>query len=115
MDPLSEPSLFLSTLGSSPTLKILDLLLTGREIDYSKKEMAESAGISWNTLASIWPYFAEKGIIVKTRKIGKQEMYKLNQENELAILLIRFYDSLMNYVLEANGQQKPASLAKVRN
>jgi|GEM_PF-701472 predicted transcriptional regulator len=114
-DPLDEPSIFLQILGTSPTLKVLDTLLTGRELDFSKKDIAESAEISWNTLASIWGYLAEKGIIVRTRKIGKQEMYTLNKNNELVGLLERFYDSLINYVIESSGPSKGIELAKARN
>ena len=114
-DPLLEPSLFLNMLGNSPTLRVLDALLTGRELDYSKKELAENAGISWNTLASIWPYLIEKGIVVKTRKIGKQEMYTLNKENELVRLLIKFYDSLLNYAIENQKINRKTQLALAKN
>lgn len=114
-DPLSAPSQFLKVLGSSPTLKVLDLLLVGRELDYSRKELADGAGVSWNTMASIWPYLMEKDIVTRTRKIGKQEMYRLNTTNELVKLLMKFYDSLIKYTIDNEQPSKKTELAMVRN
>jgi len=115
MDPLSEPSIFSKFLGNSPMIKVLDILLESREMDYSKKEMAEAAGVSWNTLASIWPFLMEKGIIMRTRKIGKQEMYMLDRENALVLLLADFYDSLLRYMAETNSIKGRAPVARIKN
>lgn len=105
----TENSLFLQLLGDSPLLKVLDFLLESRELDYSKKEIAESSNVSWNTLEKIWPHLLYKKIVVKVRKVGKQEMFKLNSENELVKVLIVFDDSLLKYSIEAAGKEaKPA-------
>jgi hypothetical protein len=115
MDPLSEPSIFSKFLGNSPMIRVLDILLESREIDYSKKEMAEAAGVSWNTLASVWPFLLEKGIIMRTRKIGKQEMYMLDRENVLVLLLTDFYDSLLGYMVETSSVKGRTSVARIKS
>lgn len=96
-------SLFVKLLGDSPYIRVLDFLLTYREFDYSKKEIAENANVSYNTLNSFWKEMLNNGIIIKTRRIGKQDMFKLNQENKLVKALISFFDSL---VAEAIDKQK---------
>lgn len=66
-----EESIFLKLIGNSPLSKVLDFLLTSRDFDYSKKEIAENSEISYNTLNSIWSQLISNDIIVKTRRIGK--------------------------------------------
>lgn len=90
-----EESIFIRFLGGSPTIKILNFLLTEREFDYSKKEIAENSEISYNTLNSIWPYLINNATVVKTRKVGKQEMFKLNSENKYVKNMITLFDSLI--------------------
>jgi len=97
-----ENSLFVKLLGDSQYIRVLDFLLTYREFDYSKKEIAENAKVSYNTLNSFWREML-KSKIIKTRRIGKQDMFKLNQENKLVKALIAFFDSL---VAEAIDEQK---------
>ena len=95
-----QKSIFIRLLGSSPTIKTLDFLLTDREFGYSKKEIAESSEISYNTLNSIWPYLINNGIVVKTRKVGKQEMFKLNSGNRYVKNMITLFDSLIKSSIE---------------
>jgi len=89
-----ENSLFTKLLGNSPYIRVLDFLLTYRGFDYSKKEIAENANVSYNTLNSFWREMLSNGIIVKTRRIGKQDMFRLNQENNLVKSLIALFDSI---------------------
>jgi predicted transcriptional regulator len=90
-----DESIFIKLLGDSPLNKVWDFLLTAREFDYSKKEIAENADISYNTLNSLWSSLLANEIIVKTRRIGKQDMFKLNAENLFVKELIKFFDSLL--------------------
>mgnify|MGYP001626277013 CR=1 FL=1 len=102
---MEEESLFIKLLGNSPMIKVLDFLLTDRDFDYSKKELAENAGISYNTLKSILPYLLGNGLIVKTRRIGKQDMFKLNMENEYVKGITSLFDYLITRSIKnANNQ-----------
>lgn len=87
--------------GTSPTVKVLDFLLTAREFDYSKKEIAENSVISYNTLNSIWSELLGNKVITKTRRIGKQDLFKLNQENKEVALLVKFFDSLLTESIDS--------------
>jgi len=98
-----ENSLFVKLLGNSPYIRVLDFLLVYRDFDYSKKEIAENANVSYNTLNSFWREMLSNGIIVKTRRIGKQDMFRLNQESNLVKSLIVVFDSI---AAESIAEQK---------
>ena len=101
---MTEESTFIRLIGSSPLPKVLDFLLTSREFDYSKKEISENAGISYNTLSTIWSQLITNEIIVKTRRVGKQDMFKLNTENLLVKELMHFFDALLRQSVEQHVQ-----------
>jgi len=107
-----ENSLFIKLLGNNPYIRVLDFLLTYRGFDYSKKEIAENANVSYNTLNSFWREMLSNGIIVKTRRIGKQDMFKLNQENNLVKSLIALFDSIVAESIA--GQKQKIAESKMR-
>jgi len=69
--------------------KVLEFLIENRAFDYSKEEIAEGADISRPTLYRIWPVLDKNGIVKVTRKYGKTQLYKVNEENELVKVLIK--------------------------
>jgi len=99
-----EENIFIKLLGNSPIVRVLDFLLTAREFDYSKKEIAENSNISYNTLNSLWSQLIANEILIKTRRIGKQDMFKLNAGNQLVSELIRFFDSLLRNSIDQKMQ-----------
>ena len=76
-------------------IKVLDYLLTERELDFSITDMAENAGIGRATLYRIWNSLIKNEIILHTRDIGKAKLYKLNMKNEKIKKLIEIYDMLI--------------------
>lgn len=96
----NEKSMFLELLGESPMIKVLDFLLVSRDFDYSRMEIAKNSDLSWNTLASIWHSLESEGIVIKTRRVGKRDMFKLNTAAEKVKLLMKFDDMLINYSIE---------------
>ena len=89
-----QKSLFVKLLGNSPYIRVLDFLLTYRGFDYSKKEIAENANVSYNTLNSFWRELISNGIIIKTGRKGGQDVFRLNKENNLVKSLIALFDSI---------------------
>ncbi len=106
-----KTSSFLKLVGGSPTSKILDFMLTGREFDYSKREIAENAGISYNTLNAVWRQLLEDGTLIKTRRIGKQDIFKLNEDSRSVKMLIAFFDSLVKGNLESMQRETAKAVA----
>lgn len=91
---MKEESIFLDHVGDNPRMRILQYLIEGRDFDYTLTDML-NAGVSWGTLNTLVPKFVELGIVVKTRKIGRATLYKLNQNNIAVKQLIGLYDKLL--------------------
>ncbi len=105
---MHKKSLFIELLGDSPTIRVLDFLLTERELDFSISDMARNAGIGRATLYRIWEQLIENKIIIPTRTIGKSKLYKLNLKNPKIKKLIEIDDMLILEELRANAEkQKP--------
>lgn len=85
---MEEKTSFRLVFGDAPTVKVLDFFLDNREFDYSLTDIAKGAGIAWSTLHECWISLVQAGIITKTRKIGRAELYKLNTANPLVQKLI---------------------------
>jgi len=83
-------SAFLEYFGDTPKLRFLNFLIGNHFFDFNMTDMAREAGISYNSLKSFFRGFVEKGIIVKTRRVGKSDMYKLNMENAIAKNFTKF-------------------------
>ncbi len=91
---MKEKSIFLEYVGDNPRMRILQYLIEGREFDYTLTDML-NAGVSWGTLNTLVPKLAELGIVVKTRRIGRATLYKINQQNVAVVRLADLYDNLV--------------------
>ena len=80
--------------GESATLKILDVLMEHPSMDYSKKELAETAGIAESTVHRSWDTIQEINATEKSRKYGKTQLYKLNQDSEIVEQLYKLDQQL---------------------
>jgi len=92
---MEDKSLFIELLGDSPTVRILDYLLTERDLDFSITDMAKNAGIGRATLYRIWDELIKHKLIMPTRIIGKAKLYKLNITNPKVKKLIEIDDMLV--------------------
>ena len=88
-------SLFLKQFGDTPQLRVLDFLIANYMFDYPMTEIARGSNISYNSLKVFFPYLISSRIIVKTRRIGKSDYYKLNLENSFVRLLMKLDWSLV--------------------
>ena len=83
-------SAFLEYFGDTPKLRFLNFLIGNHFFDFNMTDMAKEASISYNSLMSFFQEFLDKGIIVKTRRVGKSDMYKLNIDNPISKNFLRF-------------------------
>jgi hypothetical protein len=104
-----EKSLFIGFMGDSPMIRVLDYLITEREIDFSITDMALNAGIGRATLYRIWKDLIKNEIITHTRDIGKARLFKLNTGNTKIKKLIEVYD-----VLTLEELKKQAECQKIK-
>lgn len=84
--------------GESGVLKILDVLMEHPSMDYSKKELAETAGIAESTVHRSWDKIERVNAVKKSRKYGKTQLYKLNQDSEVIKQLYKLDQQLRKEV-----------------
>jgi DNA-binding transcriptional ArsR family regulator len=92
---MEQKSLFIEFFGDYPIIRVLDFLIENEIFDYSKKDIAKYSEVSWNTLEKFFEKLLERGIIVRTRKVGKSQMYKINLENPIVQKLMEIDKRLM--------------------
>jgi hypothetical protein len=103
---METKSLFTEFMGDSPMIKVLDYLLTERELDFSITDMADNSGIGRATIYRIWDNLIKNEIIVHTRDIGKAKLFKLNKANTKIKKLIEMYDMLTLEELKARCKKE---------
>ena len=89
-----DKTLFVKFLGDSPKIRVLDMLITGRELDYSITDIAEQSGISRSTFYKLLDELLKSKILSPTRKMGAMQLYKINLENEFVKALVTLYDHI---------------------
>ena len=85
---MEDKSSFRLVFGDSPIVKVIDFFLDNREFDYSLTDIAKNADIGWSTLHLFWKNLVAMEVVVKTRRIGRAELYKLNLNSSLVKRLI---------------------------
>jgi len=83
-------SAFLEYFGDTPKLRFLDFLIGNHFFDFNMTDMAKEAKISYNSLKSFFDEFLEKGMMIKTRRVGKSDMYKLDMDNPITQTFLKF-------------------------
>ena len=74
-------SLFLMQLGDTPKLRVLDFLIDNHFFDFPMTAIAKESSVSYNSIKKFFGNFIRSGVIIKTRRIGKSDYYKLNLDN----------------------------------
>jgi len=92
---MKQKSLFIDFFGDYPIIRVLDFLIENEIFDYSRKDIAKYSDVSWNTLEKFFEKLLKMKIIIRTRKVGKSDMYKINLENPTVKKLIEMDKGLM--------------------
>ncbi|MBA7627081.1 hypothetical protein ES703_34542 [subsurface metagenome] len=86
---MENESIFIGIFGNNPVIKVLDFLITFQAFDYPMTELAKNSGVSYSTLQTIWGGLVKNNIVIKTRRVGKSDLYKLNTRNPAVQQLIK--------------------------
>jgi len=86
---MENKSVFLEVFGDNPIMKVLDFLITYQLFDYPLTEIAKNSQVSYSTLQTFWDKLENNKIVIKTRRIGKSDLYKLNTKNPAVKQLIK--------------------------
>ena len=99
-------SALLEYFGDTPKLRFFNFLIGNHFFDFNMTDMAKEAKISYNSLISFFQEFLDKGIIIKTRRVGKSDMYKLNTDNPISRNFLKFAWFLTKQDLGVEEQDK---------
>lgn len=102
-----DKSLFLEYFGDTSQLRVFDFLIGNHFFDFPMTEMARESNVSYNSIVTFFDEWVKKGILVKTRKVGKSNYYKLNIENNFVGDIIRLNWRLIKSDLGLLEKLKP--------
>jgi len=92
---METETIFTEVFGNNPITKVLDFLITFQLFDYPLTEIARNSGVSYSTLQTFWGKLERNCIVIKTRRVGKSDMYKLNTKNPAVRQLLKLDWSLI--------------------
>ncbi|MBS3092050.1 hypothetical protein J4466_01380 [Candidatus Pacearchaeota archaeon] len=97
---MEKETIFIEVFGNNPVIRVLDFLITFQLFDYPLTEIAKNSRVSYSTLQTFWDNLERNNIVVKTRRVGKSDMYKLNTKNPAVQQLIKLDWNLIKGVEE---------------
>ena len=97
-------SLFLKQFGDTPQLRVLDFFIDNYNFDFPLTEISRESNISYNSLKRFFSYFVTSRIVIKTRRIGKSDYYKLNLDNRFVKNLMKLDWSLVEESVKENRE-----------
>jgi len=83
-----------------PLFRILDFLIDNKGMDFTKKDIAENAGISRASLFNYWPELEKREIVKVTRAFGKTKLYTLNSKSIIVQKILELEKALISKALE---------------
>lgn len=86
---MKDETLFVEVFGNNPVIKVLNFLITFQLFDYPLTEIAKNSGVGYSTLQTFWNKLEKNRIVIKTRRVGKSDLYKLNTNNPAIKQLIK--------------------------
>lgn len=107
---MAENSIFLDVVGNSPTMRVFQYLIEGRDFDYTLTDLTK-AGVSWGTLHVIFPKLIKYKLVIQTRTVGRAKLYKINRDNLLAKKFVDLYDALIMGNLKTKTEKKETLVA----
>lgn len=96
-----KKSIFLGIFGDTPLLRVIEFFLTYPQFDYTKSYVAKEVEISRITMEKIWDELIKRNIIIKARKIGNIQTYKLNREDPRVKVIMKTVLDLSRGYLES--------------
>jgi hypothetical protein len=109
---MAEESLLLTFTGNAPFFRVLDFLVENKGMDFSKKDIAEGAGISKASLFNYWPQLEGNRIVKVTRQFGKTKLYTLNSASDITQKLLALEAALIRAAM-TRAKKENSMLAEV--
>ncbi|MBN2142131.1 hypothetical protein JW711_02255 [Candidatus Woesearchaeota archaeon] len=97
---------FCEVFGYTAKNKVVAEVITMGGLDFSVGEMAEEARVSKPKTYEIIARLEKKGIVKKTRVIGKTQLYKFNKENPISKVLYKSLMACLDMVADEFSEKK---------
>lgn len=110
-----EQTLFIKFFGDSPKIRILDMLITGRELDYNISDISDQSGIGRATFYRLLDDLLKDKIIIPTRKVGNIQLYKINSGNDSVKKVISLYDELLRSESEKEISKQSSQTIRLKS
>ncbi len=104
--------MFHEIFGDSPQVKVIDLLITQDDLEYTKKEIAECAEVGRSTLYTFWDTLERYEIVKKTRRIGNTWLYKINSDSPAVKALKEFQLRIVDIIVEEETKEEKRKFEK---
>ena len=96
--------MFQDIFGHNSKTRILDFLTDHPRFEYSITEIAEKTEVSRPTTFKVVYTLLEKKLIIKTRESGQSSLYKLNLENKLVRMILKFDYEMASKMAEIEAE-----------
>lgn len=97
-------TIFLDEIGYSAKGRVLDYLLTGRELEYSKTDIANGSGANRLKVFGIINSLIKKNQLIPSKKVKHGvmgiQLYKLNENNDIVKALINLENAILRNELK---------------
>lgn len=113
MKEKQNKSLFLQYFGDTPQLRVFDFLIDNHFFDYPMTEIARGANVSYNSFILFFPKLVGSKILIKTRKVGKSDYFKLNTAHPFIVRLIQLDWNLVKNVSLSENKIKKNKLVAI--
>jgi len=114
MEVENPQTVFVTKLGASPRILVMDHFLLFDCFDYSKSQVAEIVGISRVTIEKVWNDLIKEGFLVRTRRIGRADMCRLNKANPFVKAFSEFVSKISWIAAEEEREENLKMAAKTR-
>ena len=107
-----ERSSFVLVFGESPFVKVLDFFLSFEDFDYPIAFIAKETQTKWETVEKVIEVLIKRGIVKKTRKLGKAWLYSLNKESNLTKLLLDIDTRISDFFIRKELEKQKTQVIK---
>jgi len=104
--------MFKDIFGNSPQTKVLDFLADYPDFDYSISEIANKSNVSRPTVYKVIEILLKKDLVIKTREQGNSPLFKLNLENKLVQLILKFDFEIAGRLAEIENENSLKDYSK---
>lgn len=101
---------FLDNLFGIRGLRVIEYLVSNKTLEFNRKELAIAVNISPKTLKSILERFEKVGLITKSRKIAKSQLYMVDAWCYLFDLIDQTIQNIKELLKDEQNTEKSKDL-----